>query len=1124
MADRFQEAKLRDSIVDFVKKDLVGPADENEILNESPMFAYLTGMIYPKGAAYGEASEQELGFEVDMEENADYSQDDDEDDGQAMTTTKFKQQTSIGATFYLKKIAKSFNIRVNWGDYTLLDEVEDDPEEVDLLEYAKEEDVKKKRTHRRYQRYPQSETIFVEMDKLPQNNEFILKTDSRIKLKLNIFGLTNEYQVISTFISNERSVGDDATDSILFQVEMEIFAKDDLFYAENICRDSLANEEYLYSQRPVFARGRGCAVTWNNLSNDETDYIKTTFIPEHEICGVSAAFEEFPKDYFSTLFFARSSNKEKIIERLHGLTSSYENWINDLKNDPKMKDQSFYNKVGKDVIEKCSNALKRMNEGIDIISTNKTAFNAFTFMNVCMRLQKNIASYSKKHGQGIECNFGEFTDPSNPDNDMTWYPFQIAFILMNINSIVNPECDDRNIVDLLYFPTGGGKTEAYLGLIAFTIAHRRMSRSPNDEYNKDGGVTAFLRYTLRLLTTQQRDRITRMIVAAEYLRRKKPELLGNEPISIGFWVGGDVTPNSYRDFVGDDIPKIKEAKRKISNQLLTCPFCGKPLDPEFAFRYNDTTEEVEIYCEDKDCIFYKYPENGAELIPMPIYLVDEQIYRHCPTVVLATVDKFARLPWDPKTNALFGRVDKKCTRHGYVAMGEYHPYKHQETVMSPSARCVPVKMFAPPELIVQDELHLITGPLGTIYGGYETLIEDLCSYKLNGKKIKPKYVCSTATIKNADEQIKCLYGRKKTNIFPSRGLLIGDSYFIRDESLETKPFRKYVGICAHGQSMKTTLLRTYAAILQYTFELSKDPANLDYIDPYFSLVGYFNSIRELGGTVRLLQDDIPKRMNRIRNRYKFEKVRPLFATKQEEITSRINSRDIAKKLQKLETPFGNKECIDTAVATNMIAVGMDVDRLGLMAVMGQPKLNSEYIQATSRIGRRHPGLVFTIYNPYRPRDLSHYENFTGYHLQLYRYVEGTTATPFSARARDRFIHAIIIAVLRMKYPNMAGNPEKILELSDDELNAFTKIIEERIQLINPRGKDEAMREIRVFLANWKRIASTKKMKYSGEPDPTTEVLMVGFEEKNRLGQSKSTLNSMREVESGSELYYDEGVI
>ena len=1124
MGDRFQEAKLRDQIIDFVKKDLVGPSEPNEILNESPMFSYLTGMIYPSLAAFGETSEQEIGFEIDMEENADYSQDDDEDDGQAMTATKFKQQTSIGATFYLSKKAKTFLIKVNWGDYSLLDEVEDEEETIDLLEYSEEEDHKKKKTHRRYQRYPRSEEILIDLNSLPSNNEFPLKSDPKIKVRLNVYSLTNDYQVISAFIANERSVGDDATDSIMFQVELEFFAKDSFFIAENICRNSLANEEYLYSQRPVFARGRGCAVSWNNIDAVKTDYIKTTFIPEYEICGVSASFKEFPSDYFSTLFFAKTSNKEKTFERLHKLADSYSDWIQKLKDDSQMLDEDFYKKVGKDVLDKCHATLKRMNDGIKILETNSVAFSAFVFMNICMRLQKNIALYSKKHGQGIECNFGEFTDTSKPENDMVWYPFQIAFILMNINSIVNYDSDDRDIVDLLYFPTGGGKTEAYLGLIAFTIAHRRLSRKDSDEFNKDGGVTAILRYTLRLLTTQQRDRITRMIVAAEYLRRKKPDLFGSEPISIGFWVGGDVTPNSYKDFLGDDIPRIKEAKRKVTNQILTCPFCGKPLDPDYAFRYNDDTEEVEIYCEDKDCIFYEYPQNGEKPIPMPIYLIDEQIYRHCPTVVLATVDKFARLPWDPKTNALFGRVDKKCSRHGYVALGEYHPFKHQETITSPSARCAPVKMFAPPELIIQDELHLITGPLGTIYGGYETLIEDLCSFKVNGKVIKPKYICSTATIKNAEEQIKCLYGRKKANIFPSKGLLIGDSYFIRDESLESKPFRKYAGICAHGQSMKTTLLRTYAAILQYTFELSKNPSNVDCIDPYYSLVGYFNSIRELGGAVRLLQDDIPKRMNRIKNRYKFEKVRSLFANKQEEITSRISSRDIAKKLQKLETSFGHKDCIDTAVATNMIAVGMDVDRLGLMTVMGQPKLNSEYIQATSRIGRRHPGLVFTVYNPYRPRDLSHYENFTGYHSQLYRYVEGTTATPFSARARDRFIHAIIIAVLRMKYPNMATNPEKITELSDEELNEFIKTIEERIELINPRGKDEAMREINIFISNWKRIAGNKKMKYSGEADASTEVLMVGFEEKNKLGHSKSTLNSMREVESGSELYYDEGVI
>ena len=1119
MADRFQEAKIRDEIISRVRIDLVGPEKPDEILTESPMFSYLTGMLYPKGAT--ETLEREVDFDVDVDGSVDYSQDDDEDDGQAMTTTKFKQQSSIGMTFYTKKNAKSFTVEVGWGDYTLLDEVED--EELDLLDYAEEKDVKKKKKYKRYKRYPQIEQLEIDLNNLPKGNEFLLKTDSHIKVKLNIYALTNDYQVISIFLSNERATEVDLTDCVMFQAQLSVIANnEDFFVAENICRDSLATDEYLYAQRPLFGRGRGCAVSWEQINDKFANKISTSFIPEYEIPGVSASFAEFSPDHFSTLYFSKKSNREGMVARLNDLVEDYNQWINDLKNKPIMSDPIFYQKTGKEIIEKCSDSLRRMREGVETLKNNDIAFDAFLFMNRVMRFQKNITDYSRKHGSGIECSFQEFLDPNNDANNMNWYPFQIAFILMNINSIVYPDSDDRNIVDLLYFPTGGGKTEAYLGLIAFTIANRRLSRKPTDIFNKDGGVTAFLRYTLRLLTTQQRDRITKMIVAADYLRSREPKKYGNERISIGFWVGGDVTPNSYDECCHSDPHVLQDAQRKIRNQLLTCPFCGTPLDPKESFRYDNDTREVTIYCPDDYCIYAMHPINAVDRTSIPVYLLDEEIYRKCPTVVLATVDKFARLPWDPKTNALFGRVTKKCTRHGYVALGEYHPYTHKETERLSKAVCPDVKMFAPPELIVQDELHLITGPLGTIYGGYETLIENLCTYKENGKLIKPKYVCSTATIKNADEQIKCLYGRKRTSVFPSRGLLIGDAFFIRDEPLDRKPFRKYVGICAAGQSMKTTLLRSYAITLQTTFELSKRPEINSAIDPYYTLIGYFNSIRELGGMVRLLQDDIPKRMNRIRNRYKLEKTRVLLPQKQEEITSRINSRDIAKKLQKLETSFGNDNCIDTAVATNMIAVGMDVDRLGLMAVTGQPKLNSEYIQATSRIGRKHPGLVFTVYNPYRPRDLSHYENFTGYHMQMYRYVEGTTATPFSARARDRFIHAIIIAALRMKYPNVSSDPTKIKELSNEQINEIIKVIEDRISIVNPRGKDEAMREIKIFLESWKTIATRKPMKYSGTVEAGTEVLMVGFEEKNRLGQSRSTLNSMREVESGSSLYYEEG--
>ena len=139
----------------------------------------------------------------------------------------------------------------------------------------------------------------------------------------------------------------------------------------------------------------------------------------------------------------------------------------------------------------------------------------------------------------------------------------------------------------------------------------------------------------------------------------------------------------------------------------------------------------------------------------------------------------------------------------------------------------------------------------------------------------------------------------------------------------------------------------------------------------------------------------------------------------------MSSWKIPEKLNQLELPYTAKNHMDTAVATNMIAVGMDVDRLGLMVVSGQPKQNSEYIQATSRIGRAHPGLVVTLYNAYRPRDLSHYENFTGYHAQLYRFVEGTTATPFSARARDRVLHALVISAIRLLYPEMADNKDAV---------------------------------------------------------------------------------------------------
>ena len=741
-------------------------------------------------------------------------------------------------------------------------------------------------------------------------------------------------------------------------------------------------------------------------------------------------------------------------------------------------------------------------------------------MNQCMFMQRSINSFSKKYGKGIKCNIAEFISEDHSE----WRAFQIAFILLNLAGITDYSDEYRKYVDLLYFPTGGGKTEAYLGLMAFLMGWRRLNSDDEKEYNKDGGVTIILRYTLRLLTTQQRDRLTKMIVAAEIVRREylaKGALFGYEPFSIGFYVGGGVTPNKFSEFYDTtaDPDKGKKTKSKMCRQLLTCPYCGKPINGE-DFIVDLNQESVEIYCADENCFFYKYKNNR---IAIPVYLVDEQIYRKCPTIVIATVDKFARLPWDPSCNSLFGRVDRFCPRHGYIAIGKHHQERHAYKDGLPATTTQSIKPFFPPELIVQDELHLITGPLGTIYGAYEAAIEELCSIKKDGIKILPKYVVSTATIKNAEAQVRCLYGRKDMIQFPADGLDIKDSFFTKEIPVEVSPFRKYCGICASGKSMKTTELRVYAILLQMTLDLAANPKYANFIDPYHTLIGYFNSIRELGGTVRLLQDDIPKRIKWIKKHYNHKNIR---YPKYREITSRMSSEKIVGLLKELENERGNKECLDVAIATNMISVGLDIDRLGLMCVFGQPKQSSEYIQTTSRIGRSTPGLVVTIYNAYRPRDLSHYENFKGFHSHMYRFVEGTTATPFSARARDRVLHALFISLARLQIRELAENADasNISSVPSIEIDAIVNKIAARVAKVAPRLQADVVRELTEFIDDWKTInrLSSLPLHYYYTNTQKGERLMNYYSEHCRP-KDKPTLSSMREVENTSTLYYYEGV-
>lgn len=1107
--EAFKYAEVRGKILEAVRMDLLGPQQDTELLDESPISSYITGMLYPADTSLSEDEEfDEQNFASDeFHSENETGKGVEEDEPDDKPKGGFKKQASLGISCYVNTDVHKLVVSVNWGSYTK------DKRKVKEKVRGVEKEVSKTV----FIREQQGDIVNIDLNSFSRFARVPLEVDDKLVLHVIQMKLEEDCKMVSVYLYNKREKGNRDTEyeQVLFQVELMISDEnlDPIFLPEHLCRKNELKDEFYYENRAVYARGRGCAASWGvDEGSDNAKYVKTMFIPDYEINSVSPSVDGFEKNTFSMKFMADEKNKSETIKRLRNLCRLYGNWIDGLVKYPLMKQENF--KVnGLKIIDECRTAYSRIRNGIDLLESNDMIFQAFCFLNEAMFMQRSITMYAKTNGDDVSCDLNDFMSVDHSE----WRPFQIAFVLLNLEGCVNGESKERENVDLLYFPTGGGKTEAYLGLIAFVIAYRRLSASSEHEFEKDGGVTVFLRYTLRLLTTQQRDRLMKLIVASEVIREKNPVMFGKSRISIGFWVGGGVTPNKFGDY--DDPDKKKDFIRKVTKQVIVCPYCGQPID-ESDYDIEAKTQSVKISCSNPVCHYHKSKKRT-----LPIYLVDEEIYRKCPTVVISTVDKFARLPWDEKSGLLFGNRDRYCPRCGHIARGEKHVGRHNASGGMKRADVVQAKPFYPPELIIQDELHLITGPLGTIYGGYEDVVEEMCSVKRLNKKIRPKYIVSTATIKNAGEQIRCLYGRVNYTQFPPSGFDIGDSYFVKEIPLDQKPFRQYVGICGNGQSVKTTLLRVYSAILQAAFALSKDERYEDYIDPYYTLIGYFNSIRELGGAVRLLDDDIPSRIERLQKKYGHALKR--FINRKREITSRIPSYEIAKVLEYLTIGYDKKaakqEAYDVVIATNMIAVGMDVDRLGLMTVVGQPKQNSEYIQATSRVGRSYPGIVFTIYNPYRPRDLSHYENFVGFHSQMYRYVEGTTATPFSARARDRVLHAIVVSLLRLRYEELAQNAMagEIVNVSESIIEEVRQDILERVKIVAHKAYHDVEFEINSFIDEWKNLSNEgKTLKYY-----TNE---RGLEQSNRLlnyygsyctPKEKPTLNSMREVEQASTIYY-----
>ena len=871
--------------------------------------------------------------------------------------------------------------------------------------------------------------------------------------------------------------------------------------------DDYLSNQMMYRNVRSYAIGHGCAASWDDEKAPDISDIRTSIFPTYEIKPiVPAAIKGVSLEMYRLSDYG---TKDDIISELKHMCSEYESWIRSLGEKlPEINDKGTAARH----IHACKACLSRMRDGISLLESNDKVLLAFQLMNRAMLLQQLHYNLPLQTWGVDETDNLYLENPVEklPDiNDSeTWYqkdkkvygkwrPFQLAFVLINLRSMCENDCDDRQIVDLIWFPTGGGKTEAYLGLSAYTIFIRRLLDTTN------AGTAILMRYTLRLLTSQQYERASAMICACDIIRKENEDLLGTDRISIGLWVGGDTSPNSMQEAVQKYDKLYNGTSDENPFVILKCPWCGAQMGvvnkkgklretPGYKKIKTGASKRIVFQCSNSKhhC---EFSQSGYEL---PLYIVDGDIYEKTPTLLLGTVDKFAMLPYRPEAQSIFG------LKNG--------------------------RRVTAPDLIIQDELHLISGPLGSMVGHYETMINELSSYNSGSRIIKPKIIASTATISRASEQCHALYGCGKNNVkqFPPSGLDAGDSFFAVEDKQAAG--RRYVGILANASSsIATTTIRLYAALLYAAKAISVEKESER--DGYWTNVGYFNSIRELGQTETWIKADIDEYLHVIYKRRYEDKLEGYrenrrYIWEDEELTSRVRSDKIPFSLQKLgiqyPTEKDEKRPVDICLATNMISVGVDVPRLGLMTVSGQPKTTSEYIQATSRVGRDKsaPGLVFTIYNPGKPRDKSHYEHFETYHSRVYCNVEPTSVTPFSAPLRERALHALIIGIMRLEGDDTINkNPPKVP--SHQTIERVKAIISERIESIDPEELDETLAHVDSIIDNWKLWEPQKYQDFT-TGDDLPLMFPAGSRRNESWGENRGfpTPTSMRSVDASCEAY------
>jgi hypothetical protein len=1172
---------VRTEMVDLISRELLGPRrGDREEIRGTPRAAYAIGALAPvtvdpslpvaltisdevmpgesesvvsdiDPAALGQ---QGVGAATDEDvSSGDAEEDEDEGPKGALT-----HPSSMGLRFQVPPACPTLEVVASWGRYE---------------SFRREAEDGRKQTW--WRRSPKAVTTAIGVASRPARDEEQVELDGDVSLRCEFFTMADRI-IVEVALSNDRVTPINAPPGDwLFQTQLVIRAGDQsaiFLPSRDVMLPSYDETDgerrrldLQYRDCLEYAVGRTCSVSWDEVAHARRACeVSTTWLATADIAQTVAG--EVEGAQLAMRVLAQVPPGE-VGAGLSPLVTGYQAWLVDQGRRAEEL-PAHLEGVASEVIVEAQEAATRLQAGLDLLADSPEALRAFHFMNRAMRDQRIRSQVAGQRAASESMSLEAALAAVEADGDQaaSWRPFQLAFILMQLPALVDPTNIFRSgkspRAEVLFFPTGGGKTEAYLGLAAFTFAIRRLQGNVDTgkgTLNGRDGVAVLMRYTLRLLTSQQFQRATALVCAAELIRQEDPVTWGSEPFRIGLWVGSTVSPKRY-DEARDQVAAVRaqDSGRTFGLTVLQvkrCPWCGTSIEPKRDVEARDKTRRVVVYCGDisGDCPFSK---EGATTEGLPILTVDEEIYRYPPTFLLATVDKFARLAREGEAASLFGYVAERCPRHGYrhpdtrdsVCSGSSHKQVKGINPLPP-VTVSGVRRLRPPDLIIQDELHLITGALGTAVGVFENVIDTLCTWQLVGQTVKPLLVASTATMSNAGEQVRNLYGRG-LDVFPPQVLHVTDTFFSRVIAVtDETPGRRYLGLAAHGIRLTLAEIRISEIMLLVGQKLLDECG--DAADPYLTSVAYFSATRELAGMRRYLDDDVTMRV--AGNTEPFPRRTTDFAGLEiGELTSRISSGDIASTLDRLALRFDASKHSTTAraarsaaikrgekpealgtrpfdfvLATSMLQVGVDVPRLGLMLVVGQPKNTAEYIQASSRVGRdpARPGLVLSLANWARPRDMAHFEQFRHYHETFYAQVEVLSVTPYSDTALERGLMAVLVSAARVldvgHDASLSPEPGAGRVLSESaRIDAMIETLAERAACAgrDPDTADRVRAKLIQRRARWFERAEEEggALVYERSTD-TRQVLkplLISPEARNTPPEEKFLVvaNSMREVQ------------